>query len=174
MSDDSLRVPKQTVPVRVRLRGGVEWDGELFLSFCSPLHEGPQGLVEFLNEAAAFIPIRAAGAEIRLIGKAEIISVSASLETLARSGASPASPLSARGSFHLVDGSAVAGDVDLAECASAQPRLLDALNSPSRFLSLTSDRELIALGKAAVRWVVPDEGSRSKPNRNPMEMPSHV
>ena len=157
MSEGSLRVPKHAVPVRVMMRGAREWSGEIFLSFYSPFHEGSQGLSEFLNEPLPFLPIRFATGEVRLVGKREVIAISVPHEVLVRHGAGHEFSLVQRAEIHLVDGSMLEGDVNLAEASTPGPRLIDVLNNTSSFLSMRSGSDFLAINKDAVRWAVPLE-----------------
>lgn len=160
MSDGSLKVPKQTIAVQVRLLHSAEWSGEIFLSYCSPIHEGPQGLLEFLNEPASFFPIRFDRGEIRLVGKSDVVAVTATLDTLRESSLGTEFTVSARGRFFLNDDTTLDGLVDLTDCEVTKPRLVDALNHESSFLAMISDDTFHAVNKCAVRWVVPIESSR--------------
>lgn len=157
MSEGSLKVPKHAVPVRVMMRGAREWSGEIFLSFYSPFHEGSQGLSEFLNEPLPFLPIRFATGEVRLVGKREVIAISVPHEVLVRHGAGHEFSLVQRAEIHLVDGSMLEGDVNLAEASTPGPRLIDVLNNTSSFLSMRSGSDFLAINKDAVRWAVPLE-----------------
>ncbi len=157
MSESELKIPKETVRVKLRVRGGVEWDGDLFLDACSPFHGGPQSLVEFLNQAAPFFPIRMGSGEVRLVSKREVVLVSLPPESAERFGGMyPAAP-SAPAFFELADGLALEGEIDLGDAAVGVPRASDALNWPKPFLSVRSGRALWAVSKEAIRWTVPSD-----------------
>jgi hypothetical protein len=171
MSDNELKIPKERVQVRMRVRGGVEWGADLFLDACSQFHTGPQGLVEYLNQPAQFFPARMESGEVRLIAKREIVFVALSADVAERfGGMDPAVSASAR--FELADGVSLDGEVDLGEAEVGVPRAIDALNGGKTFLCVRKGRSLWAVSKAAIRWTVPSD-ARTFGVGSPREM-AHV
>lgn len=76
-SVSELRIPKNEIRVEIRLRNGAEVDDYfLYLNQCSPFHNGPETLDEFLNATLAFIPVRhAASSELMLFNLSSILFV---------------------------------------------------------------------------------------------------
>jgi hypothetical protein len=154
MGSDDLRVPKEMIRVHVRLRGEGHFEGDVFLSGCSPIHDGPQGLVELLNEPEPFFPIRLPGSEVRLVGKHEVIVVALPRPAAERYGGIRDYPTWQPARLVLVDDRTLQGDLNISASEIRYPRVLDALNAPGRFVCLRDEHALHVVNKNAVRWVV--------------------
>ena len=154
MSSDDLRVPKETIRVCVRIRGEGHCEGDIFLSGCSAIHDGPQGLLELLNDPDPFFPIRLPSGEVRLVGKHEVIVVTLARPAADRFGGVADHPTWQPARLVLVDERTLQGDLDISAAEIKHPRVLDALNASGLFVCLRDDHALHAVNKNAVRWVV--------------------
>jgi hypothetical protein len=163
MSTSEHRIPKETVRARLRLRGGAEWDGDLFLDTCSPYHAGPQRLVDFLNQPPRFFPVRSIDGGIRLVAKTEVLVVA--LPRAAEERFGPAARFASRAAAHveLVDGTTLDGEIDLHEAQVTLPRVVDALNGSRAFFWFRDAATLFAVSKDAIRWVVPADVAAPAP-----------
>ncbi|MEJ2200307.1 MAG: hypothetical protein P8X63_04735 [Desulfuromonadaceae bacterium] len=66
---NEYKVDKVELPVMLFLADGVVHEGVMFLSPFSPIHSGPQRLVDLLQEPFAFFPFRGKNGQFRLINK---------------------------------------------------------------------------------------------------------
>jgi hypothetical protein len=149
-----MRVPKERARVHVRVRGGGRWEGEIFLSACSPYHDGPQSLTELLNEPDPFFPVRLPGGEVRLVGKPEVIVVSLPHAAADQSAAGPELPTWMPARLVLVEDETLEGLLNTSTAENRHPRVLDALNGPGQFVCLRDQHSVRVVRKDAIRWVV--------------------
>jgi hypothetical protein len=70
-----FRVEKRREAAEITLSTGALISGHFFLSGASPVHAGPERVGELLNLQAGFFPFEAAGGEIALINRAQVIKV---------------------------------------------------------------------------------------------------
>src|SRR5690349_15309960 len=59
MNDEEMRVPIAPIEVEFTVSDGSVFEGTIFLSLNSPLHDGPETLDEFFNSPRSFLPVRA-------------------------------------------------------------------------------------------------------------------
>lgn len=154
MAQNELRVPKETVRVHLRIRGGVRWEGEIFLSGCSPFHDGPQSLYELLDDPDPFFPVRLADGEVRLVGKREVIVVSLPHPAAERYGTPTDFPIWIPARLVLVDEGTLEGQLNTSTAQIKHPRVLDALNGSGHFVCLKDEHAVRVVNKDAIRWVV--------------------
>ena len=70
-----LKVEKQAVDAQVLLTDGSQIDGSLFLSPLSRSHEGPQTVLDLMEEAGQVLPFRKTDGGFTLLGTATIAAV---------------------------------------------------------------------------------------------------
>jgi len=71
---DDVRIDKKTCQIALQLADGSRIEGEVFLSLYGARHLGPQKVMDLLQEASLFLPIKTAAGTI-LVNRRQIMTV---------------------------------------------------------------------------------------------------
>ncbi len=144
-----MRIPIAPIQVEFTVSDGSVFEGTIFLSLNSPLHDGPETLDEFFNSARSFLPVRAK-AGFLLLGSDSILIAKADAQAPLLSrlpGRAVGSVLLVR--LRLDNGAEVEGTF-----ASSLPpelsRASDAFNQSGTFLPIESSEAVFLVRKDRV------------------------
>ena len=146
---DPYRVPKNQVPVEVRILSGTSMALTLFLSGVAQSHAGTERPSDLLNTGDSFLPALGPDGTLIFLQKdaIEVVSFSAKHELggdiLMTAALRSEQAMSADVSIVLQDGSELNGTIRYL-MPEGNRRLQDFLNQPDRFLAL-QDGEMIRL-----------------------------
>ena len=154
---DELRIPKHEVQVELTLESGEVRGVTVFLADAASDHTGAERLVDLLNGAADFIPVRSVDAPgVLLMSRAGIVSARAPAE-------SAADVEEWEAVFHhtvevtLRGGVTVRGALEYSQ-APEHARVLDYLARSEHFFSIHQKEHVVLVNKHHVVHVVPIDG----------------
>ncbi len=152
-------IPKRQVAVRVRLVGGEERRGVVFLDFIDVIHRGEQTLLDKFNDDYAWFPfLRADGSGVEILFRDLVTQVEPDQgisAELVRKENSPVFRLESV-ALEVVDGRRLEGRIAM-DLPDEFSRVSDFLNFPQNFFALETREGPILVSKRHVKSLVPHE-----------------
>lgn len=150
MDGDELRVPTVPTEVTLILGGGRRETVMLYLASASRKHEGPESLLEFLNRAGTFVPVKLSTGDSALVGRDTIRCVIAARDTTHEELGIPSIDLVRVQMGDLPDIEGVLRHVDPHD----RSRLSDHFNHADRFFAVESGETVHYVHKLHVLFIV--------------------
>ncbi|MGH7662832.1 MAG: hypothetical protein ACRENI_00815 [Gemmatimonadaceae bacterium] len=151
---DPYHIEKFRYPVVLRLLGGAELAGDMFVQTRAPYREGPEAPPDILNGQEPYFPLVREDGQTLLVAKDRVVDVQAVMPE----DADPLRMPGARASvleFTLAGGLVLSGEV-LLELPADRARPLDYLNRlDERFLTLRTADGLRFLNRRLIELVRP-------------------
>ncbi len=150
-----LAVQVREIPLSVDTLSGTHLQAKLFLHDFGM--NGPERLLERLNDSEPFLPLRPNGNRVQLWRKKSLLRLKC-LERLPEIDAYDEMDVPrAKVQVRLVNGQIIEGQFFLL-LPSTRGRVSDLLNRPESFLLMTSDEGILALNKDGIESVHPLDG----------------
>ena len=153
--DEELRVPIQRVGATFWTVDGSTFNGNLFIHLNAETHEGPETVLDRLNDEDSFLALAIAEEGIAFLNKSQLFRVDVPQTEQTPEPTDVSGPvITERIRVQLVNGEQLVGSV----CFGGRPgrrRLSDFLNTPPRFLPLQGVERLHLLHKRFVLRIVP-------------------
>jgi twitching motility two-component system response regulator PilH len=154
-SEDELRVPVRRVGATFWTVDGSTFTGSLFIHLDAESHEGPETVLDRLNDEDCFLALALAEEGVAFLNTSQLIRVDVPHTEQGTNPPDEASPaIAERIRVQLANGEQLIGSV----CFGGRPgrrRLSDYLNTPPRFLPLQGPERLHLIHKRFVLRVVP-------------------
>lgn len=149
-----LAVPKDRVNVAVRMSGGTELKGSIFLEYAAESETLHHRIVTFLEDKNHFFPLQVEGGETEFLHKKKINLIEVKISGDQQNLPLLLSLMHAVGiTAVFADGSSLNGSL-LADVPVEKSRLSDCLNLPETFVCVKRDQTLCYVNKEALLNVV--------------------
>lgn len=171
MTED-LKVPKIEVQVRMAMMDGEMWEGALSLARASMRHQGPEQVMDLLQQKDPYIPVHVEEQGWRLLHRDRIVMVSID-QSLGLAELDPANLLDKAGRvvdvrIRLISGETLTGGCPILPESGHSIRLLDWVNEqPGFFPLLEGASTLTYVNHAAVAWI--EEENKEEKERTHQE-----
>ncbi|MCU0607036.1 MAG: hypothetical protein MUF78_06380 [Candidatus Edwardsbacteria bacterium] len=151
-----LAVEKRTVPVLVRFEDGQELKGDLFLSRTAKRRAGQETVLDYMNEAEEFFPLKVAeDRTVRMINKRRVIALEVAAavefgdEETATAGAKQERMTVIFKTHHRLSGTGYI------EMPPQKSRIIDFLNQGSQFFLMKDGGTAHVCNRKQISYVIP-------------------
>lgn len=151
-----LAVEKRTVPVLVRFEDGQELRGDLFLSRTAKRRAGQETVLDYMNEAEEFFPLKVADDKsVRMINKRRVIAVEVAAaiefedEETAKAGAKQERMTVIFKTHHRLSGTGYI------EMPPQKSRIIDFLNQGTQFFLMKDGGTAHVCNRKQISYVIP-------------------
>jgi hypothetical protein len=154
------RVPKHKLPVELVSAGGLEERGFLFRSEHAEVHSGPERAIDLLNGESEFIVFEDERSQVNFLSRNSVALVTLVSDASGSDPITELEPLEADLDIQatvrilLEDGISLEG-VTRYQLPAEHSRVLDFLNTDSRFLPLVHDGRVSFVNKTRIVRVMP-------------------
>jgi len=154
---ESLRIAKVPQEVRIKLRDGSWLPSNIFLDRYTERNQGPEHVLDLLNDQEPYLPVRLEEDKVRLVRKKAIIMVEMPQEDGMRE-IDPDGSLSPQIRFvkamiSMASGESHTGLLPVEAPRVSGHRVSDWLNQKNRFFPFITRKEVLYIPHRAVIWI---------------------